>query len=69
MPWKRERLLTLVFWPGEFHEKRSLVSYSPWDPKELDRTEQLGLSRSRDKQPFRKEKIMIVKMIQDPEKE
>ena len=22
--------------PGEFHRQRSLVSYSPWDPKELD---------------------------------
>ena len=22
--------------PGEFHRERSLVGYSPWDPKELD---------------------------------
>ena len=25
IPWRRERLPTLVFWPGEFH-----VLYSPW---------------------------------------
>ena len=30
-PWKRERLLTPVFWPGEFHEL-----YSPWGCKESD---------------------------------
>lgn len=27
--WRRERLATLVFWPGEFHGHRSLVGYSP----------------------------------------
>ena len=32
--WRRERLLTPVFWPGEFHGL-----YSPWDHKELDTTE------------------------------
>ena len=32
-------LPTLVFLPGEFHGQRSLVSYSPWGRKELDRTE------------------------------
>ena len=30
---------TPVFLPGEFHGQRSLVSYSPWDGKELDSTE------------------------------
>ena len=30
----RDRLLTPVFWPGEFHGL-----YSPWGRKELDRTE------------------------------
>ena len=25
IPWRRERLLTPVFWPGEFHGQRSLV--------------------------------------------
>ena len=33
-PWGRERLHTPVFWPREFHGL-----YSPWDCKELDRTE------------------------------
>ena len=34
IPWKRERLPTLVFWPGEF-----CGLYSPWGPKESDTTE------------------------------
>ena len=32
---------TPVFLPGEFHGKRSLVSYSPWGSKELDMAELL----------------------------
>ena len=28
-PWRREQLPTPVFWPGEFHEQRSLVGHSP----------------------------------------
>ena len=39
MPWRRERLPTPVFWPGEFHEL-----YSPWSHKESDMTERLSLS-------------------------
>ena len=39
IPWRRERLLSPVFWPGEFHGP-----YSPWGCKELDRTERLSLS-------------------------
>ena len=35
-PWKRERLPTLVFWPGEFHGL-----YSSWGHKEWDTTEWL----------------------------
>ena len=31
LPWRRERLPTLVFWPGEFHGL-----YSPWGRKELN---------------------------------
>jgi len=31
---------TPVFLPGESHRQRSLVGYSPWGCKELDRTEQ-----------------------------
>ena len=33
---------TPVFLPGESHQQRSLVGYSPWDRKELDTTEQLS---------------------------
>ena len=43
IPWRREQLPTLVFWPGEFHGQRSLASYSPWGQKELDMTERLSL--------------------------
>ena len=34
IPWRRERLPNLTFWPGEHHGL-----YSPWDHKELDTTE------------------------------
>src|SRR5574337_1254644 len=37
-PWRRERLPTPVFWPGEFHGL-----YSPWGRKELNTTEQPSL--------------------------
>ena len=37
MPWRRERLCTPVFWPGEFHGL-----CSPWGGKELDKTERLS---------------------------
>ena len=33
-PWRRERLPTPVFWPGEFHRL-----YSPWSHRESDMTE------------------------------
>ena len=33
-PWRRERLPTPVFWPGEFHGL-----YAPWGRKESDMTE------------------------------
>ena len=36
IPWRRERLPTLVFWPREFHGL-----YSPWGHKELDAAKQL----------------------------
>ena len=36
--WRRERLSTPVFWPGEFHGL-----YSPWGCKESDMTEHLLL--------------------------
>ena len=39
LPWRRQWQPTPVFLPGEFHAQRSLATYSPWDPKELDVTE------------------------------
>ena len=44
--WRREWLPTPVFLPGEFHEQRSPVSYSPGGHKKSDTTEQLTLSLS-----------------------
>ena len=38
IPWRRERLPTAVFWPGDFHGL-----YSPWGPKESDTPERLSL--------------------------
>ena len=38
IPWRRERLSTPVFWPGEFHGL-----YTPRGCKELDVTERLSL--------------------------
>ena len=38
IPWRRERLPTPVFWPGEFHGL-----YSPWDRKASDTTNRLSL--------------------------
>ena len=45
-PWRRKWQPTLVLLPGKCHKWRSLVSYSPWDCKELDMTEQLMFSFS-----------------------
>ena len=39
IPWRRERLPTPVFWPGEFHGL-----YSLWSGKDLDTTKWLSLS-------------------------
>ena len=39
MPWNRKWQPTPVFLPETFHGQRSLVSYSPWGPKESDMTE------------------------------
>ena len=39
IPWRRERLPTPVFWPGEFHG----LYYSPGGRKESDTTERLSL--------------------------
>ena len=42
-----------MFLPGEFHEQRNLVDYSPWDHKESDTTEQLTLSLDVESSLFR----------------
>ena len=44
IPCRKERLLTPVFWPGEFHGQRSLTGYSPYSLKESDTTEWLSFS-------------------------
>ena len=46
MHWKRKWQPTPVLSPGKFHGRRSLVDYSPWVCKELDKTEQLTVSLS-----------------------
>ena len=38
IPWRRERLPTPVFLPGEFRGERGMAGYSPWGCKELDTT-------------------------------
>ena len=39
IPWRRKQQQTPVFLPGKFHGQGSLMYYSPWGCKELDRTE------------------------------
>ena len=41
IPWSRKWQLTPVILPGKFYVygQRSLMGYSPWGHKELDRTE------------------------------
>ena len=34
IPWRRDWLPTPVFLPGESHQQRRLVGYSPWGHKE-----------------------------------
>ena len=41
IPWRRKWQPTPVLLPGKSHGRRSLVGYSPWGPKESDRTERL----------------------------
>ena len=43
-PLEEDTATTPIFLPGEFHEQRSLVGYSPWSHKKSDMTEQLTLS-------------------------
>ena len=41
MSWRREWLLTPVFFLGEFLEQRRLAGYSPWDPKESNMADKI----------------------------
>ena len=41
MPWRRQWHPTPVLLPGKSHGRRSMVGYSPWGHKELDKTEWL----------------------------
>ena len=45
IPWRREWQSTTVFFPGKFHEQRSLVGYSSWVCKEPDTTEWLTTNK------------------------
>ena len=42
IPWRCEQLPTPVLLPGESHEQRSLVGYSPWGHKDSDTIERLS---------------------------
>ena len=44
IPWRRKWQSIAVFFPGKFHDQRSLVGYSPWDCKECDTAEHLSKS-------------------------
>ena len=46
-PGRRAWQPTPVFLPGESHGQRGLAGYSPWGPKESDRTGQLGTAQHR----------------------
>ena len=50
--WRREGLPTPVFFPGEFHEQKSLVGYSPWGHRESDTTEFYGGLGFQNANPF-----------------
>ena len=43
IPWRRPQQPTPVFLPGESLGQRNLAGYSPWDCKESDTAEQLGI--------------------------
>ena len=43
IPWRRKRRPTPVFLPGKSCGQRSLVGYSPWSCRGLDKTEQLSV--------------------------
>ena len=39
IPWRREWQPTPIILPVNSHGQKSLVGYTPWDPKESDMTE------------------------------
>ena len=39
IPWRRKWQPTPIFLPGESHEQRRVMDYSPWGRKESDMTE------------------------------
>ena len=53
--WRRAWQPTPVFLPGESHGQRSLVGYSSWCLKELDRTERLTLNTGIEERVFRQD--------------
>ena len=46
IPWRRDRLPSPGFLPGEFHGQRSPAGCSPWVCQESETTERLTLSLS-----------------------
>ena len=46
IPWRRAWQPTPIFLPGESHEQRSLVGYSPWGLKEWDTMSDLTRTQS-----------------------
>ena len=44
IPWRSAWQPSPIFLPGESHEQRSLVGYSPWGCKESDTTEWLSIA-------------------------
>ena len=57
---------TPVLLPGKSHGQRSLVDYSPWGHKELDRTEQLHSFHVKQKQTHRLREHTII-LVEVPE--
>ena len=60
MSWRRERLPTPVFWPGEFHGL-----HSPWGCKESDTTERLSHSLLFSIMPT----VLVIPVTEDKERD
>ena len=64
IPWRKAWQPTPVFLPGEPHEQRSLVGYSPWSRKESDTTEATwharGYSKGRMAERHRVELYLLI---------